>query len=702
MSDSDLETSDELAASSSKSCKKRKTKTWYNQPFCVDWLQDEHLKDWIESDPKDKFSVRCKVCNITLKNANKSGLMAHKSTKKHITNFETRTKMTTITTLFKQPRESPIKEKVANAELLLTAFFADHHVPFQHADHLVDCLKKMFPDSAICKAVSMKRTKISYLMQDGIALEEKNDIAKICQQNKFSVIIDESTDISVSQVLAVMVRYYDETTCQVVDALLDCIEVEDASGEGLYISFKQLLKDKHIPQSNILGFASDNCSTMTGKYSGFQAYLRKDILSVFVLGCVCHSLALCANYASKSLPSWLEMFLKNVCCYFTRSSKRLHSFQLIQDFVKVPDHRMIKLAQTRWLSQGKVVSHILEQWDALLLFFQIEATSDKVDGAGEMNTAGTKHMLLFVNYIIAKVDRMNIEFQSEHLRIHKVFASISDDYRSLMDLYIRPEIMHSTNLSQIDPLDTTLYKKLEDIDVGGRCENMLKTQSLEDKEIQFRRDALSFLTNLCDQIKKRFPLSSDSVLSQLRVLDVDESLSSEHRLNSLIPLASKFPALVAESELDFLQDEWKALLYSKDSLANLSNHKPEVFWYKLRTVKDGNNKQKFGLISKFMCGLMELPHSSACVERVFSQVNIVKTSVTNRLHVSTVANRLLAKQAISRRGVECHSWVPPKNLIADVMNGRCYQHYVERVKGKQRQQTLVTIHEEDDAYDTIN
>jgi hypothetical protein len=232
--------------------------------------------------------------------------------------------------------------------------------------------------------------------------------------------------------------------------------------------------------------------------------------------------------------------------------------------------------------------------------------------------------------------------------------------------------------------------------------NILKTQPLGEKENQFRRDVLSFLTHLCDQIRKRFPLSSDSVLSQLRVLDVDQSLSNECRLKSLVPLASKFPSLVAETELDDLQDEWKCLLNTKESLKHISTNEPEIFWYKLRTIKDGTDQSKFGQLSKFMCGIMALPHSSACVERIFSQVNMVKTHVTNRLFVSTVTNRLLAKQAIVRQGGECYSWTPNKNLIDDVIAGRCNQLYAERIKLKKRQSTIATVPEEDDVYDSVD
>lgn len=100
-----------------------------------------------------------------------------------------------------------------------------------------------------------------------------------------------------------MVRFYDEEKCMVTDVLLDVIEVDDASAEGLYTSVKKLLQSNKMPPHNIVGFASDNCSTMLGAHKGFQAYLKNYVPSVFILGCVCHSFALCASKAASTLPS---------------------------------------------------------------------------------------------------------------------------------------------------------------------------------------------------------------------------------------------------------------------------------------------------------------------------------------------------------------------------------------------------------------
>ena len=137
--------------------------------------------------------------------------------------------------------------------------------------------------------MSMGKTKATYLIQDGIAYYEKIDLVNILQNTKFSLLIDESTDISVSQVLAIVVRFFDETAQDVRDAFFESVTVQDGSARGLYDAVKQLLAQHSIPITNIIGFGSDNCSTMLGKSGGFQALLKQDVPSVFVMPCLCNS-----------------------------------------------------------------------------------------------------------------------------------------------------------------------------------------------------------------------------------------------------------------------------------------------------------------------------------------------------------------------------------------------------------------------------
>ena len=78
-------------------------------------------------------------------------------------------------------------------------------------------------------------------MQDDIAFHEKLEVTNICKESKF-IIINESTDISVTQILAVVVQYFDSNKHDVVDALLDTIEVKNGTTQHFYQAVKCLLK----------------------------------------------------------------------------------------------------------------------------------------------------------------------------------------------------------------------------------------------------------------------------------------------------------------------------------------------------------------------------------------------------------------------------------------------------------------------------
>ena len=139
--------------------------------------------------------------------------------------------------------------------------------------------------------------------------------------------------------------------------------------------------------------------------------------------------------------------------------------------------------------------------------------------------------------------------------------------------------------------------------------------------------------------------------------------------------------------MDSLSDQWRELNSYRTDIEHLLNKEPPEFWLELKQVTDANNKPKFDILVELMCTLLVLPHSSACVERVFSQVNIVKTKQTNKLLCETVSNRILAKQAVVKDGV-CHTWNPSKSLLEDMREGRCRQRYAKSIEFHKKENTL--------------
>ncbi|KAK3871728.1 hypothetical protein Pcinc_023144 [Petrolisthes cinctipes] len=634
-------------------------KLWYRQTFKGEWLEDPELNTWLAPDYNDKYSGYCTVCECKLKNCNKSTIKRHLRSRKHVNNLDLKKNARPVSPegddMAYRPSPSPEKpnkgssktvNKVARAEFILSRFMTDHGMPFSQAEHLATVLKKMFPDSKIARSMSVKRTN-SHVMQESIAHEERDMITKICKENRFSlIVVEESLDIPVSQTLALMVRYFDKKRVMITDALLDVVEVDNASPERFYFVVKEMLIDKEIPFQNILGFASDNSSTLLGENDGFQVHLLNDFPNVFILGCVCHSLVLCARIASKELSPWLDSFFEEFCSYFATRTKMPSQFHELQEISQSIKRKPTTISHTEWFVRQSVISKILDKWDVLLLYFEENVANEITE---KMYAPGLKHMLLFLNYVLGKVEKMNTEFQSKGFRLSTLFSNVSDEYRSILGMFINDDVIHSTKLAAIDPYDENLQKSLTDLSLGGRCEALLATEPLmEDDTVSLRSVCMNFLVVLCVQMKARFPFDGESVLSMLKILDPKEALSCNRSLKAIAKLAVHFPTIVAYGDMDTLQDQWTDLLYMKDSL-KFKTDSPSSFWYDLQSVKDGNGQAKFGLLSELMCNLLALPHSSLCVESVFSQIHTIKTKETKSLYSSTVASHLLTRQAVARQ-----------------------------------------------------
>lgn len=113
--------------------------------------------------------------------------------------------------------------EVKVAEIKLAAFIVQHNIPFKVMDHLTPLLTNIFPDSKIAKELTMKRTKTRNNITNVIGDSRKSDLTEILRRSRFSVLVDESTDISVTKTACIVVRYFDQEINKIVSALWEYI-----------------------------------------------------------------------------------------------------------------------------------------------------------------------------------------------------------------------------------------------------------------------------------------------------------------------------------------------------------------------------------------------------------------------------------------------------------------------------------------------
>jgi hypothetical protein len=151
------------------------------------------------------------------------------------------------------------------------------------------------------------------------------------------------------------------------------------------------------------------------------------------------------------------------------SPKRKIEYAECQKFIEVVEHAIFYPSKTRWLAMEQVVKRLLEQWDALKIYFQsmladnIPTTVSIHEGLGNVKL---RLFYLFLGYILPVVNELNLEFQSESVRVHQILKKVNINLRSPNNLrpykntytYLKIEIFSTPKIPETSFLSLVLIK----------------------------------------------------------------------------------------------------------------------------------------------------------------------------------------------------------------------------------------------------
>jgi hypothetical protein len=245
--------------------------------------------------------------------------------------------------------QSTLEQKVKISEFKMVMFLHEHNLAFNLMEHMPQLIKSVCPDSEVAKHLKISRTKATEVTKV-IKDESVELIVNSLKGKVYSLIMDETTDLSTQKSLVVLIRYYDDKRQEIRDAFLGLIRLLRCNAESLFREVTNLLQTYNIPMENLIGLAADNAAVMMGNKSGVQARFQEINPSIFVLGCTCHSTHLCASAAACKLPKSVEEFVRNIYNHFSNSSNRAERLEEFQHFLNMKPAKMLHPSQTRWLS----------------------------------------------------------------------------------------------------------------------------------------------------------------------------------------------------------------------------------------------------------------------------------------------------------------------------------------------------------------
>ncbi|CAK1553162.1 unnamed protein product [Leptosia nina] len=150
-------------------------------------------------------------------------------------------------------------------------------------DHLSEIISKCFHDSEIAKLFSCKKTKTAALIYNvltpNIEAEMLADLKSFenikTRSPMFSLVIDETTDVTATSTLAVVTKFYSEKTLQVKTKFLTLVDLKGSSAQALFDALSDALNNANLNIKDAIGFGADTTNVMFGEQGGMLALLPK-------------------------------------------------------------------------------------------------------------------------------------------------------------------------------------------------------------------------------------------------------------------------------------------------------------------------------------------------------------------------------------------------------------------------------------------
>lgn len=200
--------------------------------------------------------------------------------------------------------------------------------------------------------------------------------------------------------------------------------------------------------------------------------------------------------------------------------------------------------------------------------------------------------------------------------------------------------------------------------MGYAFESKLREYNIQpEAENKLRQRCLKFTLKLVTELRSRLPINL-KIFEKISFFSVEETLKTIKP--SIIDIAEEFQK--DASTIDRLMSQWRNIVHMKWTCTTSTLE----FWNEVMDYKDAAGNNPFADLSQLAISLLSLPHSNAEIERVFSQMNIVKTKLRNRLSVKTLNAILYIRFGLKRAGKCCYSYTVPDDVLRSIGTKEIY------------------------------
>lgn len=482
-------------------------------------------------------------------------------------------------------------------------------------------------------------------------METTNFILEDLGDSVFSLLVDESRDVSVKEKMAAVVRYVNKSGC-VIERFLGVVHVKETTAVSLKKAIEKLLSDHSLSITSLRGQGYDGASNMKGEINGLKTLILKENESAFYVHCFAHQLQLALVSVAKKEDEIASLFtlvssIANVAgasCKRRDALRETHATKVIEllDSGELKTGRGLnqefalkRAGDTRWSSHYESLVNLIVMFASVIDVIE-DVAEDGLNSDQRGEASNLLHSIRSFDFVFKVFFMKSILGVTNSLS--KALQRKDQDIVNAMALVAitksRLQAMRDDGWDSLLHEASTFFSK----------HNIIVPQ-MEDKFVAWNRSqrkaALSInlhyyrvylFIRIMDwqsqELRDRFDEASTELLLCMACLSPNDLFSSFDKSN-LIRLALHYPRDFSEAEIMILSDELDTYIVDVRS-NNLFCQIHGVSGLAKKMVETGKSVV-YPLVYLLITLALVLLVATATVERAFSSMRIIKSRLRNRM-----------------------------------------------------------------------
>jgi len=474
-------------------------------------------------------------------------------------------------------------------------------------------------------------------------------LAKIHKAQYFSIIGDETRDISGKEQFAVSIRYV-EDDYTVNEDIIALVDVDETDSATLAAELNKTLRKNGLLISNCCGQAYDGASNMSGRLNGVAARIQAIEKKAHYVHCTAHCLNLCLQDCGRNCAVIRDALTvaTELATIIHGSPKRLAQFKCLQEEFSKGLPGLKPLCPTRWTVRTGAIHAVISNYP--IIFLELEKIGTEASSEGSRKAIG----------LIAVMEKFATYFGLK--LCHLIFAAMEQLSKTLQYKDISAQVMATAVEAAKRFLqrqrEPTVFKKFYDLVVEEACkltsEPTLPRQRRIPQRVNdgapnhhfltaedyFRQQYFEAFDLLLNEITQRFSQPTFLILQEMEKLLINSC-------HDKIPIISTNFEYLYSNSLDIPKLKVQlSLLTDVLKTGNLEHKMGIKTVTSISTVCQLFETCKFpkimlgevhNLLKLYLC----IPVSSATAERTFSALRRVKSYLRSTMSQERLNNLIL-------------------------------------------------------------